>query len=93
MQVQGVVQWLAMHVVPASSFTDPGTSKYRHGLTASAWQPCHAPHLVCFVLCQGGVCLEEFLQLDRAADGIILSPAVHYMEGKLVGHGLVDQIM
>lgn len=39
------------------------------------------------------MCLEELLQLDRAADGIVLSPAVHYMEGKLVGQGLVDQIM
>lgn len=41
----------------------------------------------------GGVCLEEFLTLDRAADGIVLSPAIHYMEGQLVGKGLVDQIM
>jgi hypothetical protein len=42
---------------------------------------------------QGGVCLEEFLALDRAHDGIVLSPAVHYMEGQLLGQGLVDQIM
>jgi hypothetical protein len=41
----------------------------------------------------GAVCLEEFLDLDRAPDGIVLSPAVHYMEGQLLGKGLVDQIM
>lgn len=49
--------------------------------------------LITWRIMQGGVCLEELLQLDRAADGIVLSPAVHYMEGKLVGQGLVDQIM
>jgi hypothetical protein len=42
---------------------------------------------------QGAVCLEEHLQLDRAPDGIVLSPALHYMEGRLLGQGLVDQIM
>jgi len=40
----------------------------------------------------GPVNLEEFLELDRAPDGVILSPAVHYMEGKPTGV-LVDQIM
>jgi hypothetical protein len=39
------------------------------------------------------VCLEEQLVLDRAPDGIVLSPALHYMEGQLLGQGLVDQIM
>ncbi|CAG9463223.1 unnamed protein product [Pedinophyceae sp. YPF-701] len=41
----------------------------------------------------GDVCLEEFLNLDCAPDGVVLSPAVHYMEGMLIGRGLVDQIM
>jgi len=40
----------------------------------------------------GAICLEEFLELDRAPDGVVLSPAVHYMEGMLVGD-LCDQIM
>ena len=29
----------------------------------------------------------------RAPDGVVISPAVHYMEGQLVGSTLVDQIM
>jgi len=41
----------------------------------------------------GDVLLEEKLNLDKASDGIVLSPAVHYMESKLVGKALVDQIM
>eukprot|EP00051_Salpingoeca_urceolata_P006844 m.90543 g.90543 ORF g.90543 m.90543 type:complete len:1273 (-) comp15010_c0_seq4:98-3916(-) len=40
----------------------------------------------------GDVCLEEKLQLDTV-DGIVLSPAVHYMKSTLVGNDLVDQIM
>ena len=30
----------------------------------------------------GEVCLEEFLDLDKASDGLVLSPAMHYNEGK-----------
>ncbi|EKX41719.1 hypothetical protein GUITHDRAFT_74499 [Guillardia theta CCMP2712] len=41
----------------------------------------------------GDVCLEEFLDLDKAPDGLVLSPAMHYNEGVLIGKGLVDQIM
>ena len=41
----------------------------------------------------GDVCLEEFLDLDKAADGLVLSPAMHYNEGVLLGKDLVDQIM
>jgi len=41
----------------------------------------------------GDVCLEEFLDLDCAPDGLVLSPAMHYNEGVLIGKGLVDQIM
>lgn len=43
--------------------------------------------------CMGDVCLEEFLILDKASDGLVLSPAMHYNEGVLIGKGLVDQIM
>lgn len=43
--------------------------------------------------CMGDVCLEEFLNLDKAPDGLVLSPAMHYNEGVLIGKGLVDQIM
>jgi beta-aspartyl-dipeptidase (metallo-type) len=42
---------------------------------------------------QGDVLLEAKLQLDTADDGIVLSPALHYMKGKLLGDVLVDQIM
>ena len=41
----------------------------------------------------GDVVLEEFLNLDKTEDGIVLSPAVHYMGNAFVGEGLVDQIM
>jgi hypothetical protein len=41
----------------------------------------------------GSVCLEEFLDLDLAPDGICLSPALHYNEGSLLGDECVDQIM
>jgi predicted ATP-grasp superfamily ATP-dependent carboligase len=41
----------------------------------------------------GDVCLEEHLNLDVAPDGVVLSPALHYNEGELVGEDLVDQIM
>jgi hypothetical protein len=41
----------------------------------------------------GDVCLEEFLDLDKASDGLVLSPAMHYNEGVLLGKDLVDQIM
>eukprot|EP00043_Microstomoeca_roanoka_P020483 m.250105 g.250105 ORF g.250105 m.250105 type:complete len:1262 (-) comp17172_c3_seq3:208-3993(-) len=41
----------------------------------------------------GDVSLEEFLTLDRTADGIVLSPAVHYLGETTFGKGLVDQIM
>ena len=41
----------------------------------------------------GDVCLEEHLALDVAPDGVVLSPALHYNEGELVGSDLVDQIM
>jgi hypothetical protein len=41
----------------------------------------------------GQVILEEFLTLDRTDDGIVLSPAVHYLGGSIFGNGLVDQIM
>jgi hypothetical protein len=41
----------------------------------------------------GDVCLEEFLELDLAPDGICLSPALHYNEGSLLGDECVDQIM
>ena len=41
----------------------------------------------------GDVCLEEHLNLDVAPDGVVLSPALHYNEGDLVGEDLVDQIM
>eukprot|EP00056_Hartaetosiga_gracilis_P005169 m.82069 g.82069 ORF g.82069 m.82069 type:complete len:1309 (-) comp12075_c2_seq1:42-3968(-) len=41
----------------------------------------------------GDVLLEEFLQLDRSEDGVVLSPAVHYYGNALVGKHLVDQIM
>jgi hypothetical protein len=32
----------------------------------------------------GEVCLEEFLDLDKAEDGLVLSPAMHYNEGALL---------
>lgn len=41
----------------------------------------------------GEISLEEFLDLDKAADGLVLSPAMHYNEGVLLGKDLVDQIM
>jgi hypothetical protein len=42
----------------------------------------------------GEVCLEEFLDLDKSEkDGLVLSPAIHYNEGVLLGKDLVDQIM
>jgi beta-aspartyl-dipeptidase (metallo-type) len=42
----------------------------------------------------GDVLLEKKMDLDCAQDGIVLSPALHYMKGRLVGeHTLVDQIM
>eukprot|EP00730_Choanoeca_flexa_P011131 TRINITY_DN2367_c0_g1_i1.p1 TRINITY_DN2367_c0_g1~~TRINITY_DN2367_c0_g1_i1.p1 ORF type:complete len:1263 (+),score=411.59 TRINITY_DN2367_c0_g1_i1:79-3867(+) len=41
----------------------------------------------------GQVILEEFLMLDRTEDGIVLSPAVHYLGASIFGNGLVDQIM
>ena len=41
----------------------------------------------------GQVILEEFLNLDRTADRIVLSPAVHYLGKAQFGKGLVDQII
>jgi hypothetical protein len=41
----------------------------------------------------GDVALEEFLDLDKSGDGVVLSPAMHYNEGVLLGKELVDQIM
>lgn len=69
-----------------SPWCEDGGSK-----TAFCGMPPHAYPLL--PRRQGGVCLEERLQLDRAHDGIIISPAVHYMEGQLVGSRLVDQLM
>ena len=40
----------------------------------------------------GDVLLEEHLNLDTTKDGIVLSPAAHYLAGELV-EGLTDQIM
>mmetsp|Transcript_70722 Transcript_70722/g.188787 ORF Transcript_70722/g.188787 Transcript_70722/m.188787 type:complete len:392 (-) Transcript_70722:160-1335(-) len=45
----------------------------------------------------GDVCLEEFLNLDLAADGVVLSPALHYggsgNSSLMLGDRPVDQIM
>eukprot|EP00049_Salpingoeca_infusionum_P017289 m.352412 g.352412 ORF g.352412 m.352412 type:complete len:1261 (-) comp16516_c0_seq1:279-4061(-) len=41
----------------------------------------------------GQVILEEFLDLDRCADGVVLSPAVHYLAASQFGEDLLDQIM
>ena len=49
--------------------------------------------LAAYTFPMGDVCLEEHLDLDLAPDGIVLSPALHYNEGNLVGEDLVDQIM
>jgi len=41
----------------------------------------------------GPVNLEEFLAIDCAPDGVLISPALHYNEGTFLGNVLVDQIM
>src|SRR3546814_17196913 len=41
----------------------------------------------------GEVALEEKLTLDVADDGLVIAPAMHYMQQELIGGGLVDQIM
>eukprot|EP00003_Mantamonas_plastica_P026614 TRINITY_DN549_c0_g1_i12.p1 TRINITY_DN549_c0_g1~~TRINITY_DN549_c0_g1_i12.p1 ORF type:complete len:2034 (-),score=774.81 TRINITY_DN549_c0_g1_i12:60-6089(-) len=41
----------------------------------------------------GEVSLEEFVDIDRASDGIMLAPACHYFGKELFGSPLVDQIM
>jgi hypothetical protein len=52
-----------------------------------------ADELRAYTFPMGDVCLEEHLCLDVAPDGVVLSPALHYNEGELVGEDLVDQIM
>jgi hypothetical protein len=52
-----------------------------------------AEELRAYTFPMGDVCLEEHLDLDVAPDGVVLSPALHYNEGALVGEDLVDQIM
>ncbi|EKX35003.1 hypothetical protein GUITHDRAFT_146829 [Guillardia theta CCMP2712] len=41
----------------------------------------------------GVVCLEEKLDLDKAPDGVAISPALHYNEDQFLGEDFVDQIM
>eukprot|EP01041_Mallomonas_annulata_P005139 gene5139-10274_t len=41
----------------------------------------------------GDIVLEEKLHLDVSEDGVVISPAVHYMSSSLIGKDLVDQIM
>jgi hypothetical protein len=41
----------------------------------------------------GPVAFEELLELDRDSEGMVISPAVHYMSGNVIGKELVDQIM
>ena len=41
----------------------------------------------------GEVLLEEMLNLDLTEDGLVISPAVHYLGPKLFGGRLVDQLM
>ena len=41
----------------------------------------------------GDVLLEEMLNLDFTDDGLVISPAVHYIGKKIFGGKLVDQLM
>lgn len=41
----------------------------------------------------GEVLLEEMLNLDMTEDGLVISPAVHYLGPQLFGGKLVDQLM
>jgi hypothetical protein len=41
----------------------------------------------------GEVLLEEMLNLDMTEDGLVISPAVHYLGPQLFGGQLVDQLM
>ena len=41
----------------------------------------------------GDVLLEEMLNLDFTDDGLVISPAVHYIGEKIFGGKLVDQLM
>lgn len=41
----------------------------------------------------GEVLLEEMLNLDLTEDGLVISPAVHYLGTELFGGRLVDQLM
>lgn len=41
----------------------------------------------------GEVLLEEMLNLDMTEDGLVISPAVHYLGPQLFGGRLVDQLM
>jgi len=50
-------------------------------------------YLASYSFPMGDVCLEELLELDRADDGVVLSPAVHYFGTSIVGTTAVDQIM
>jgi hypothetical protein len=37
--------------------------------------------------------IEEFLQLDKAPDGLVLSAAIHFSGNKPIGKTITDQIL
>lgn len=49
--------------------------------------------LISYDFPMGEVLLEEMLNLDFTEDGLVISPAVHYLGTELFGGQLVDQLM
>lgn len=52
-----------------------------------------AEELMTYDFPMGEVLLEEMLNLDLTEDGLVISPAVHYLGPELFGGQLVDQLM
>lgn len=52
-----------------------------------------AAQLSAYTFPMGEVLLEEMLNLDHTEDGLVISPAVHYVGDQIFGGKLVDQLM